>query len=67
MASGSYTEQILKDREFSLVHGITGTPTTFINDVRYAVSEVKLIAVVKAIVEKGTVLQKSYETNLGVA
>lgn len=51
MDSGSYAEQILEDRYFSLTHGITGTPTTFINDVRYAMNGVELIAVVKAILE----------------
>ena len=51
MADGIYAEQIVKDSYSSLIHGITGTPTTFINDVRYAMSEMELIAVVKAIVE----------------
>ena len=51
MANGIYAEQIKKDSYSSLIHGITGTPTTFINDVRYAVGELELIAVVKAIVE----------------
>ena len=57
MASHSYTEQILQDRYFSLNHGITGAPTTFINDVLYAMSEVEWIAVVKAMVE-GRSVQK---------
>ena len=51
MADGIYAEQIVKDSYSSLIQGITGTPTTFINDVRYAMSEIELIAVVKAIVE----------------
>jgi len=51
MADGIYAEQIMKDSYSSLIHGVTGTPTTFINDVLYAMSEVELIAVVKAIVE----------------
>jgi protein-disulfide isomerase len=52
MASGIHAEQILKDFHFSLNHGITGTPTTFINGIRYAMSGVGLVATVKAIVEK---------------
>lgn len=52
MASGIHADQILKDFHFSLNHGITGTPTTFINGVRYAMSGVGLVATVKAIVEE---------------
>jgi formate-nitrite transporter family protein len=51
MADGIYAEPIMKDSYSSLIHGITGTPTTFINDVRYSISEAEFIAVVKAIVE----------------
>jgi protein-disulfide isomerase len=42
----------LKDFYFSVNHGITGTPTTFINGVRYAMSAVELLTTVKAIVEE---------------
>jgi protein-disulfide isomerase len=52
MASGIHADQILKDFHFSLNHGITGTPTTFINGVRYAMSAVGLVATVNAIVEE---------------
>jgi protein-disulfide isomerase len=52
MASGIHADQILKDFHFSLNHGITGTPTTFINGVRYAMSGVGLVATVKAIMEE---------------
>src|SRR5260370_917043 len=52
MASGIYADRILKELYFSLNHGITGTPTTFINGVRYAQSGVELVATVKAIVEE---------------
>jgi len=51
MADSIYAEQIMKDSYSSLIHGITGTPTTFINDVRYAMSEEELIAAAAAIVE----------------
>jgi protein-disulfide isomerase len=49
MSSGLYAEQILKDRYISLINGITGTPTTFINEVRYAMGGLELIDVVKDI------------------
>jgi len=52
MASGINADRILKDFYFSLNHGITGTPTTFINGVRYALSGVELVTTVKAIVEE---------------
>jgi protein-disulfide isomerase len=52
MASGIHADQILKDFHFSLNHGITGTPTTFINGVRYAMSAVELVATVKATLEE---------------
>jgi protein-disulfide isomerase len=48
MASGIYADQVLKDFHYSLNHGITGTPTTFINGVRYAMSAVELVMAVKA-------------------
>jgi formate-nitrite transporter family protein len=48
MASGIYADQILKDFHYSLNHGITGTPTTFINGVRYAMSGMELVMAVKA-------------------
>jgi protein-disulfide isomerase len=50
MAGGTYSDQILKDFYFSLNHGITGTPTTFINGVRYAMSAEELVTTVKEIV-----------------
>ena len=52
MSSGLYAEQILKDRYISLINGITGAPTTFINEVRYSMGGVELVAVVKAIIDK---------------
>jgi protein-disulfide isomerase len=58
MARGIYTDQILKDFNFSLNHGITGTPTTFINGVRYALSGVDLVATVKAIAEEQRVVEQ---------
>ena len=58
MAGASYSDQILKNSYFSVIHGITGTRTTFINGVRYAMSGVELVAAVKAIVEKQRVIEQ---------
>jgi protein-disulfide isomerase len=49
MAGGVYKDQILKDLYSSVIHGITGAPTTFINDVRYAMRPIELVSTVKAI------------------
>ena len=48
MSSSTYADQIMKDYYNSLVHGITGTPTTFINGELYAMSGVELLATIKA-------------------
>jgi protein-disulfide isomerase len=58
MAGGIYSDQILNDFNFSLNHGITGTPTTFINGVLYAKSGVELVGAVKAIVEEQRVIEQ---------
>ena len=52
MAGGAYSAQILDHYYNSLTYGITGTPTTFINDELYAMSGVELLSVVKTILEK---------------
>jgi protein-disulfide isomerase len=51
MANGTYAEQIMKDRYNSIINGITGAPTTFINGVLYPMSGVELLATVKAILQ----------------
>ena len=48
MAAGAYRDQILDSYHNSIIHGITGTPTTFINGELYAMSSAELIAVVKS-------------------
>ena len=58
MGSGIYSDQILKDFYFSLNHGITGTPTTFINGVFYSRSGVELVGTVKAIVEEQRLIEQ---------
>jgi protein-disulfide isomerase len=49
LVGGIYADQILKDLYFSVTHGITGAPTTFINDVMYAMRPTDLVSQVKAI------------------
>ena len=51
LASDTYANQIRKDLYNSVIYGITGAPTTFINGVHYAMSSVELIAAVKALVK----------------
>jgi len=48
MAGGAYRDRILDSYHNSIVHGITGTPTTFINGELYAMSGVELLSVVKS-------------------
>ena len=52
MAGGIYSAQLLDHYYNSLINGITGAPTTFINGELYAMSGVELLAVVKTILEK---------------
>ena len=49
MAAGTYTDKVMKDYYDSIMYGITGAPTTFINDELYAMSGLDLVAAVKAI------------------
>lgn len=49
MAAGAYTDKVMKDYYDSITYGITGAPTTFINDELYAMSGLDLVAAVKAI------------------
>jgi protein-disulfide isomerase len=52
MAGGIYSAQLLDHYYNSLINGITGAPTTFINGELYAMSGVELLSVVKTILEK---------------
>jgi len=47
LAAGTYTDIILSDYDHSIVYGITGAPTTFINGELYAMSGVELLSTVK--------------------
>ena len=58
IASGTHAEQILKDYYNSIIYGVTGAPTTFINGVLYAMSGVELLAAVKAMVEDQSTRQE---------
>ena len=52
MAGGAYSAQILDHYYNSLINGITGASTTFINGEMFAMSGVELLSVVKTILEK---------------
>jgi protein-disulfide isomerase len=48
LSSNTYAEQIMKDYYNSLIHGITGTPTNFVDDELYAMTGVQLLEAIKA-------------------
>ncbi len=49
MGRDVYALQILRDRDVSLIHGITGAPTFFVNDVLCPATGMELVEVVKAL------------------
>jgi len=51
MASRTYAEQIMKDYYNSVIAGISGAPTTFINGNLYAMTGIDLLAVVRGILK----------------
>jgi formate-nitrite transporter family protein len=52
MASNTYRDQILKEYHQSIIYGITGAPTTFINGVLYAMTGARLVEAVRSLVAK---------------
>lgn len=48
MATHSYVEKIMNDYYHSINNGVTGAPTTFVNGVLYAKTDVDLIDAVRA-------------------
>jgi formate-nitrite transporter family protein len=54
MASGTYRDQILKDYHQSIIYGITGAPTTFINGVLYPMTGARLVEAVRSVISKLT-------------
>jgi len=52
MTDGIYADQVVSDYRNSIIYGITGAPTTFINDELYAMSGAELLNAVKALVQK---------------
>lgn len=49
MANSTYAAQILKDYHNSIIYGITGAPTTFVNGVLYPAGGVELLVAVKSL------------------
>jgi protein-disulfide isomerase len=54
MASGVYVRHILKNRNLSLVNGVSGAPTFFVNDRLWAMKGLDLIGAVKDLAERST-------------
>jgi len=55
MADGTYNKQILSDYYNSMVSGITGAPTTFVNGELYAMSGVDLLSMVNILLKNQSV------------
>ena len=51
MSGSLYADQILNDYHHSMIYGISGAPTTFINGRLYAMSGPELLGVAKSILE----------------
>ena len=51
MGRDVYALQILRDRDMSLIHGITGAPTFFVNGVLCPMTGMALVELVKALAE----------------
>ena len=56
MGESTYASQILKDYYDSMINGITGAPSTFINGVLYPMGGVELVAAVKKILKESAPL-----------
>jgi formate-nitrite transporter family protein len=54
MASGVYVRQILKNRNLSMVNGVSGAPTFFVNDRLWAMKGLDLIGAVRDLAERST-------------
>lgn len=52
MAKGVYAGQILKDRDLSVINGISGSPTFFVNDRLWAMTGLDLLGAVKDLAER---------------
>jgi protein-disulfide isomerase len=53
MTGSTYSDGIMKDYYNSLINGISGTPTTFINGTLYAMDGTELLTTVKTILKSG--------------
>jgi protein-disulfide isomerase len=53
MVASTYSDRIMKDYYNSLVAGISGTPTTFINGTLYTMGGTQLLVTVKTILKNG--------------
>jgi hypothetical protein len=51
MSGSLYADQMLNDYHRSMIYGISGAPTTFINGRLYAMSGLELLGAVKTILQ----------------
>ena len=59
MANSVYVWQILKDRDLSVIHGISDVPTFFVNDRRWVMAGSDLIHAVKDFAERSSAAAES--------
>ena len=59
MSAGIYKDQVVKDYHNSMIYGITGAPTTFVNDELYAMSGIELTEAVRGILAQPTRIAES--------
>ena len=63
MASGAYLRQILKDRDLSIINGISGVPTFFVNDRLWSMTGLDLVPAVRDFAERSAMVAESARTS----
>lgn len=59
MAGSVYVRQILKDRDLSIVNGISDVPTFFVNDRRWTMRGLDLVSAVKDLADRSLTIAES--------
>ena len=59
MASSVYVRQILKDRDLSIINGISDVPTFFVNERRWTMTGLDLVHAVKDLAERSSTVAES--------
>jgi formate-nitrite transporter family protein len=63
MARSVYVPQILKDRDLSIINGISDVPTFFVNDRRWTMTGLDLVHAVKDLAERSPTVAASPRTS----